>query len=71
MRSPHEKWERRESRQGQDDAECVHAAYVAVASAEVAQTRLERNRKVVLLWSMEPSNEQREFMHLCTRDAQE
>lgn len=53
------------------DAERVHAAYVAVAPADVVRTRLERNRKVVLLWSLEPSQEQREFIHLCTRDAQE
>jgi hypothetical protein len=53
------------------DAQRVYAAYVAVASEDVVKTRLERRRKVVLLWAFDPSPTQREFMYLCTRDAQD
>lgn len=53
------------------DAERVYQAYVMVASRDVVETRLERHRKVVLLWDFEPSPSQREFMFLCTQDAQE
>jgi hypothetical protein len=53
------------------DAERVYRAYVAVAPEDVVATRLERHRKVVLLWDDEPSQAQREFMYLCTLDAQE
>jgi hypothetical protein len=53
------------------DAERVYRAYVAVAPEEVVRTRLERRRKVVLLWENDPTTSQREFMYLCTLDAQE
>jgi hypothetical protein len=53
------------------DAERVYRAYVAVAPAAVVATRLERHRKVVFLWDDEPSQAQREFMYLCSLDAQE
>jgi hypothetical protein len=55
----------------EDDAARIYDAYVSVAPAEVVKTRLERRRKVVLLWERDPSQSQREFMYLCTRDAQE
>jgi hypothetical protein len=55
----------------EEDAERVYQTYVMVVSPDVVETRLERNRKVVLLWDAEPSPSQREFMYLCTRDAQE
>jgi hypothetical protein len=53
------------------DAERVYRTYVALAPADVVETRLERNRKVVFLWEDEPTAAQREFMVLCTLDAQE
>ena len=53
------------------DAERIYAAYSSVAPDEVVRTRLERRRKVVLLWDFDPSQTQREFMYLCTLDAQE
>jgi hypothetical protein len=53
------------------DAQRVYEAYVAVAPEDVERTRLDRHRKVVLLWEAEPTQSQREFMYLCTRDAQE
>ena len=53
------------------DAERLYDAYTAVASDEVVATLLDRRRKVVFLWSREPTTAQREFMYLCTLDAQE
>jgi hypothetical protein len=53
------------------DAARVYRDYVAVAPAGVVRTRLERHRKVVFLWDREPSTAQRDFMYLCTLDAQE
>jgi hypothetical protein len=55
----------------ESDAERVYRAYVAVAPEDVVRTRVERRRKVVLLWEHEPTTSQREFMYLCTLDAQE
>ena len=55
----------------ESDAERVYRAYVEVAPEDVVRTRLERRRKVVLLWDNDPTASQREFMYLCTRDAQE
>ena len=53
------------------DAARLYEAYTAVASDEVVATLLDRRRKVVFLWSSEPTTAQREFMYLCTLDAQE
>ena len=55
----------------ESDAERVYRAYVSVAPEDVVRTRLERRRKVVLLWEHDPTTSQREFMYLCTLDAQE
>jgi hypothetical protein len=55
----------------ESDAERVYRAYVVVAPEDVVRTRIERRRKVVLLWEHEPTTSQREFMYLCTLDAQE
>ena len=55
----------------EDDAERVYGAYAAVAPDEVVQTNLELNRKVVFFWEMPPTTSQRDFMRLCTLDAQE
>jgi hypothetical protein len=55
----------------EDDAERLHDTYAAVATADVVQTLLDRRRKVVFLWEREPTTAQREFMYLCTLDAQE
>ena len=55
----------------EDDAERVLQAYASVAAPGVFGTLLDRRRKVVLLWDTEPTASQREFMELCTRDAQE
>lgn len=55
----------------EDDAERLYEAYAAVAPADVVETRLDRRRKVVFLWEREPTAAQREFMYLCTLDAQE
>ena len=52
------------------DARRVYDAYTAVAPSAV-ETLLEQRRKVVLLWEQPPTEEQREFMGLCTLDAQE
>ena len=52
------------------DSARVYEAYAAVATADVAAL-LERRRKVVFLWEREPTSAQREFMILCTLDAQE
>ncbi len=52
------------------DAERVYEAYSSVAPADVG-TRLEQRRKVVLLWDREPTTTEREFLYLCTLDAQE
>ena len=53
------------------DAERVYQTYMAMASADVVATRLERNRKVVFLWEAQPTVVQHDFMVLCTLDAQE
>ena len=53
------------------DAERVYQTYMAIASADVVATRLERNRKVVFLWEAQPTVVQHDFMVLCTLDAQE
>jgi len=53
------------------DAERVYRAYVAVAPLDVVAARVERNRKAVFLWGSAPTAAQREFMILCTLDAQE
>jgi hypothetical protein len=53
------------------DAERVFDAYTAVATADVVASRLERRRKVVFLWDAPPSAAQRDFMILCTLDAQD
>ena len=45
--------------------------YAGLMTADVVRTLLERRRKVVLLWEREPTTSQREFMYLCTLDAQE
>lgn len=55
----------------EDDAARVYDAYAAVATAGVVETLLDRRRKVVFLWEREPTAAQREFMVLCTLDAQE
>ena len=55
----------------ESDATRVHDAYAAVATAAVLETLLDRRRKVVFLWAREPTTAQREFMYLCTLDAQE
>ena len=55
----------------EDDAKRVYDAYAAVATSGVVGTRLEQRRKVVLLWEQPPTEEQRNFMVLCTLDAQE
>ncbi len=52
----------------EDDAERIHDDYESVGSPGA---RLERNRKVVLLWDQPPTTSQRDFMVLCTLDAQE
>ena len=53
------------------DAERVYDDYAALTTADVVRALLERRRKVVLLWEREPTTSQREFMYLCTLDAQE
>jgi hypothetical protein len=53
------------------DAARVRAAYASVTTEDVARTRLEQRRKVVLLWDSPPTAAQRDFIYLCTRDAQE
>ena len=52
----------------ESDARRVFGDYQAVASPGA---RLEQRRKVVFLWDAPPTREQREFMVLCTLDAQE
>jgi hypothetical protein len=54
----------------ESDAARVVDAYTAVGTADVA-SRLERLRKVVLLWDVPPTTVQREFMELCTLDARD
>lgn len=54
----------------EDEARRVYENYVAVSPDE-ALPRLEQRRKVVFLWDSPPSPTQREFMYLCTLDAQE
>jgi hypothetical protein len=51
------------------DAERVFDAYEAVGTD--VTSRLERRRKVVFLWDAPPSGAQRDFMILCTLDAQD
>jgi len=53
------------------DAARVYDAYSAVATADVVAALLERRRKVVFLWARAPTSAQREFMILCTLDAQQ
>jgi hypothetical protein len=53
------------------DAARVRAAYASVTTEDVVRTRLEQRRKVVLLWDSPPTAAQRDFIYLCTRDAQE
>jgi hypothetical protein len=53
------------------DAERVRDAYASVATDDVVRMQLEQRRKVVLLWDAPPSAGQRDFIHLCTLDAQE
>jgi hypothetical protein len=55
----------------ESDAERLYEAYTAVASDDVVANLLDRRRKVVFLWSSEPTTAMREFMILCTLDAQE
>ena len=52
------------------DAERVYDAYTAVGTGDVA-SRLERRRRVVLLWDSPPTAAQDAFMALCTLDAQD
>jgi hypothetical protein len=52
------------------DARRVYDAYVSLGTADVVE-RLEQRRKVVFLWDSPPTATQREFMYLCTLDAQE
>ena len=54
----------------ESDAERVYDDYMSVATADVV-SRLERRRKVVFLWDVPPSAAQRDFMTLCTLDAQD
>jgi hypothetical protein len=53
------------------EAERLYESYVSVTTDDVVRTRLDRRRKVVFLWEREPTTSQREFMFLCTLDAQE
>ena len=53
------------------DAERVYDAYVSVAPSGVVGTTLDRHRKVVFLWDRPPTAAQRDFMYLCTLDAQD
>jgi hypothetical protein len=53
------------------DAKRVYEAYVSVAPSGVAGTTLELHRRVVFLWERPPTAEQRDFMYLCTLDAQD
>ena len=55
----------------ENDAERVYRAYADVAPPGIVGTRLEQRRKVVFLWDAEPTSPQREFIILCTLDAQE
>ena len=52
------------------EAARVYDDYAAVVPEDVVRTRLERNGRVVLLWDAPPSTAQRDFMILCTLDAQ-
>jgi hypothetical protein len=54
----------------ESDAGRLFDAYTAVGSADVP-ARLERHRKVVLLWDVQPTAAQRDFMELCTLDARD
>jgi hypothetical protein len=55
----------------ENDAERILDAYTSVATADAVASRLEQRRKVVFLWDDPPSAAQRDFMILCTLDAQE
>jgi hypothetical protein len=57
--------------ESEKDAARVRAAYASVTTEDVVRTRLEQRRKVVLLWDAAPTASQRDFMYLCTLDAQE
>lgn len=52
-----------------DGARRLYENYLQVGGAEITR-RLELRRRVVLLWEQEPTASQREFMRLCTLDAQ-
>jgi hypothetical protein len=52
----------------ESDARRIFGDYEAVGSPGA---RLEQRRKVVFLWDQPPTGEQRDFMVLCTLDAQE
>jgi hypothetical protein len=53
------------------DAKRVYDAYMSVAPSGVAGTTLDLHRRVVFLWDTPPTPEQRDFMYLCTLDAQD
>ena len=53
------------------DAARIYADYAEVGSAGFVRTQLEQHRKVVFVWGFEPSAEQRQFVYLCTMDAQD
>jgi hypothetical protein len=55
----------------EDDAARIYDTYAALAPADVVARLTDRRRKVVFLWAREPTPAQREFMYLCTLDAQE
>ena len=53
------------------DARRIYDAYVSVAPSGVVGTTLDLRRRVVFLWESPPTTEQRDFMYLCTLDAQD
>jgi hypothetical protein len=53
------------------DAKRVYDAYVSVAPSGVEGTTLDLHRRVVFLWDSPPTAKQRDFMYLCTLDAQD
>ena len=53
------------------DAKRIYDAYVSVAPSGVVGTTLDLHRRVVFLWDSPPTAEQRDFMYLCTLDAQD
>ena len=54
----------------ESEARGLVEAYVGVSSADLVGMLLDRRRKVVFLWSREPTTAQRDFAYLCTLDAQ-